>query len=148
MAAEATFRLLNARVDPTGVLSAIKVPRSDVLAACALEQICIGLRRHSFSIDHAETGHGPYASCCGNLRETLLFFVLTRDCQRVGDQESTYELQISAARRYQRKIPLLNHRRNFPPSNSDSSTWETLVASVARLVLEDLNAEQFRWIRP
>ena len=142
LAGQATFRLRNVKVDPTGVLSAIQIPKSDLLAACALEQLCMKLRDRGFSIDHAETGQGPYASCRCNMADALLFLVLTRED---GEQESAYELLVSAARKYERKLPFLSRQRTFPPSSNELSMWEALHAAVSEGLVRDLGVEQLQW---
>lgn len=148
MALEATFRLPKSKVDPDGVLSAIWVPNSDLVAACTLQQLCYEIGYPGFKAARAETGHGRYASCRCEMGDRLVFMVLTRDDKKADEYGYLYELQVFAAKRYKRKFPFLVSQKSFPQSDSDALLFESLGKSIYKSVFEELEGEQFHWNAP
>src|ERR1700733_6957507 len=118
------FRLPNASVDPTGAVSAIKLPvTADLLAALLLEKWCQQMRRRGFPFGPTETGHGTYATSASETPQTSIVVFLARIDEESSDP-SSYDLQIGC----QRPVPsqLFRKPQSTPPSDEDYRAWETL----------------------
>lgn len=130
-----SFRLNRRLVDPTAVLSGIRNPNCDLLAAVMLERICRRLSQADFGCDHAHVGYaGPAArSACGAGRMGISVD-LVRPERRMEREEDAYELHLSAciSASLRPRPPLRFFWRpvKVPPSEDDLVHWAELRSTI------------------
>ncbi len=138
------FNALCLDSDPLPSVSLKTLASSDIVAASILEQLCKSLREHGYQIDHAETGHGPYASCKYETPELRFSILLAREAQSSEANRCRCEMQLFVFKKALGKTLALK-RPTVAFSQDDLDHWAGFHSIVEKALVKDLRADQVTW---